>query len=109
MAWLYLFFAGLLETAWAVSMKLSEGFSRPIPSIVTIVAMIGSFGFLALALRTLPLGSAYAIWTGIGTIGAFIIGAAFLNEKVSATHLLALVLILAGIVLMKVAAREVSA
>lgn len=109
MAWLYLFVAGVLETAWAVSMKLSEGFSKPLPTVVTLGAMIGSFGFLSMAMRSLPLGSAYAIWTGIGTLGAFMVGAIFLREHVSGAHLAAVALILSGIVLMKIATKGVGA
>lgn len=108
MAWLYLFVAGVLETAWAVSMKLSEGFSKPLPSVITLGAMIGSFGFLTLALRSLPLGSTYAIWTGIGTLGAFMVGAAFLREHVNGMHLAAVALILSGIVLMTIATQGAS-
>jgi quaternary ammonium compound-resistance protein SugE len=72
MAWVFLIFAGLFEIVWAYSMKLSEGFSKLTPSIITIVFMILSFGLLAYAMRTLPLGTAYTIWTGIGAIGSFI-------------------------------------
>ncbi|WP_445475075.1 DMT family transporter [Larkinella punicea] len=82
-------------------MKQSDGFTRLIPSFITIVAMIASFGLLALAMRTLPLGTAYTIWTGIGAVGAFILGIAFLGEQVSVTRIVAAVLIVAGLVLMK--------
>ncbi|RCR67939.1 quaternary ammonium compound-resistance protein SugE [Larkinella punicea] len=101
MSWIYLVFAGLLEVVWAYSMKQSDGFTRLIPSFITIVAMIASFGLLALAMRTLPLGTAYTIWTGIGAVGAFILGIAFLGEQVSVTRIVAAVLIVAGLVLMK--------
>ena len=74
MAWVFLIFAGLFEIVWAYSMKLSEGFSKLTPSIITIVFMILSFGLLAYAMRTLPLGTAYTIWTGIGAIGSFLGG-----------------------------------
>jgi quaternary ammonium compound-resistance protein SugE len=74
MAWVFLIFAGLFEIVWAYSMKLSEGFSKLTPSIITIVFMILSFGLLAYAMRTLPLGTAYTIWTGIGAIGSFLVG-----------------------------------
>ncbi|WP_138994848.1 quaternary ammonium compound efflux SMR transporter SugE [Larkinella sp. C7] len=101
MSWIYLVFAGLLEVVWAYSMKQSDGFTRLTPSILTIVAMIASFGLLALAMRTLPLGTAYTIWTGIGAVGAFILGIAFLDEQVSVTRIVAAGLIVAGLVLMK--------
>ena len=77
MAWVFLIFAGLFEIVWAYSMKLSEGFSKLTPSIITIVFMILSFGLLAYAMRTLPLGTAYTIWTGIGAIGSFLVGGYF--------------------------------
>jgi len=103
MAWAYLFVAGLLEIVWAFSMKASDGFSRPVPSIITIVAMIASFALLAWAMRTLPLGTAYMVWTGIGAAGAFIVGVAFLGESVTPTRLIAAALVLSGLVLMKLA------
>ncbi|HEY6027433.1 MAG TPA: SMR family transporter, partial [Pseudolabrys sp.] len=74
MAWIVLVFAGLLEIVWAVAMKQSHGFTRLVPSVVTIAAMIGSVVLLALAMRTLPLGTAYTVWTGIGAVGAFLVG-----------------------------------
>lgn len=101
MAWFYLIVAGLLETVWAWSMKLSDGFSRPVPSIVTLVTMVMSFGLLALAMRSLPLGTAYPVWTGIGAVGAFVVGIVFLGEAVSPLRIFAAVLIVAGLVLMK--------
>lgn len=101
MSWIYLIFAGLLEVVWSYFMKQSAGFSRLVPSIITLVAMITSFGLLALAMRTLPLGTAYIIWTGIGAVGAFAIGILVLGEPVNATRLLAALLIVAGLVLMK--------
>jgi len=101
MAWFMLLVAGLLEVVWAYSMKLSEGFTRPVPSIITIVAMIASFGLLALAMRSIPLGSAYTIWTGIGAVGAFILGVVALGEHLSAIRVIAALLIVSGLVLMK--------
>jgi quaternary ammonium compound-resistance protein SugE len=101
MSWIYLIFAGLLEVVWAYFMKQSEGFSRLTPSLITIVAMISSFALLALALRTLPLGTAYTIWTGIGAVGAFVIGILFLGEELNGVRLIAALLIVAGLVLMK--------
>ncbi|MEE4451807.1 quaternary ammonium compound efflux SMR transporter SugE [Novosphingobium resinovorum] len=103
MPWVLLFVAGLLEVVWAFSMKQSQGFTRLWPSLVTIAAMLASFGLLAAAMRALPLGTAYAVWTGIGAVGAFLAGIVFLGEAASVLRLLAAALILGGIVLMKVA------
>jgi quaternary ammonium compound-resistance protein SugE len=103
MAWIVLFAAGLLETVWAVGMKLSHGFTRPMPSAITVAAMIGSVVLLAWAMRTLPLGTAYAVWTGIGTVGAFAAGVAFLGEDGGPLRLTAAAVIVAGLVLMKIA------
>lgn len=101
MAWIYLLVAGLLEVVWAYSMKLSEGFTRPAASIVTIVAMIFSFGLLSIAMRSLPLGTAYTVWTGIGAVGAFIVGIMVLGEQASALRIAAAAMIVGGLVLMK--------
>ncbi|MGV2980881.1 quaternary ammonium compound efflux SMR transporter SugE [Camelimonas sp. ID_303_24] len=103
MAWAYLFVAGLLEIVWAYAMKASHGFSRLTPSIITIVAMIASFTLLAWAMRTLPLGTAYMVWTGIGAAGAFIVGGLFLGESLTPMRLVAAGLVLSGLVLMKLA------
>ena len=101
MAWVYLLLAGLLEIVWAFSMKQSHGFTRLVPSAITIVTMIASFGLLSMAMRTLPLGTAYTIWTGIGAVGAFVVGVVVLGEQVSARRIGAAVLIVSGLVLMK--------
>ncbi|WP_066659881.1 MULTISPECIES: DMT family transporter [unclassified Sphingomonas] len=101
MAWILLFVAGLLEVVWASTMKLSDGFTRPLPAAITIVALIASFALLAAAMRELPLGTAYTIWTGIGAIGAFVVGIVFLGEAITPARLLAAVLIVSGIGLMK--------
>lgn len=101
MAWIYLLAAGILEIVWAFSMKKSEGFTLLVPSAVTIVTMIASFGLLAIAMRSLPLGTAYTIWTGIGAVGAFVVGVAILGEALTTVRVLAALLIVAGIVLMK--------
>jgi quaternary ammonium compound-resistance protein SugE len=101
MAWIYLIIAGLFEIVWAFAMKQSDGFTRTGATAVTIAAMIASFALLALAMRTLPLGTAYTIWTGIGAVGAFVVGIAALGEAASATRILAALLIVAGLVLMK--------
>ena len=104
MSWIALLIAGLLEVLWAWSMKLSNGFTHLTYSLVTIAAMLASFGLLALALRTLPLGTAYTIWTGVGAVGAFIVGIAFLGEQLSPVRVCAALLIVAGLVLMKLSA-----
>jgi quaternary ammonium compound-resistance protein SugE len=101
MAWIYLVIAGILEVAWAYSMKLSEGFSRPWPTALTLVLMIASFGLLSISMRSLPLGTAYTIWTGIGAVGAFVVGILVLGEQASLMRIAAGALIVCGIVLMK--------
>jgi quaternary ammonium compound-resistance protein SugE len=100
-AWLALTIAGLLEVVWAFSMKQSEGFTRLWPSTVTGAAMLLSFALLAWSMRLLPLGTAYAVWTGIGAVGAFLVGIAVLGEPASPLRVLAAVLIVGGLVLMK--------
>lgn len=100
-AWFLLSIAGVLEVVWAFSMKQSEGFSRFWPSIVTLIAMIISFALLSWSMRTLPLGTAYTVWTGIGAVGAFVVGIVILGEAASPLRIAAAVLIVAGIALMK--------
>lgn len=97
MAWIYLLLAGLLEIAWVFGLKASNGFSRPLPTLLTVACMAASFWLLALAMRTLPLGTSYAIWTGIGTLGAFIVGVAVFGESVDALRIICITLIVAGI------------
>jgi quaternary ammonium compound-resistance protein SugE len=106
MAWIYLVIAGLLEVVWAFSMKQSAGFTRLWPSVGTLVFMIASFALLAHAMRTLPLGTAYTVWTGIGAVGAFIVGIVILHEPASALRVLAAVLIVSGLVLMKLTSAQ---
>ena len=101
MAWIALLVAGLLEIVWALSMKQSEGFTRLVPSVVTLVALAGSMGLLAYAMRALPLGTAYPIWVGIGAIGAFALGVIMLGEVVSLPRIGAVILIVTGVVLLK--------
>ncbi len=101
MPWISLFVAGVLEVVWAVAMKQSHGFSRPLPSVVTIAAMVASFWLLAIAMRSIPLGTAYTIWTGIGAVGAFLVGIVFLAEPVNAMRIVAAMLVVSGLVLMK--------
>ena len=95
--------AGLLEVVWAFSMKQSEGFTRLWPSLVTLVTMVLSFVLLAASMRSLPLGTAYTIWTGIGAVGAFIVGILVLGETLNAARLVAALLIVSGLILMEVA------
>lgn len=101
MAWVLLFLAGLLEVAWAVGLKYTDGFTRPLPTSGVIIAMIGSVVLLALAVRTLPLGTAYAVWTGIGTAGAVLLGIVLFSEPATLLRLVFVGLIVAGIVGLK--------
>ncbi|WP_353621254.1 multidrug efflux SMR transporter [Labrenzia sp. R4_1] len=101
MAWVLLLLAGLLEIIWAYAMKQSHGFSRLLPTLVMALAMAGSFGLLAVSMRSLPLGTAYMIWTGIGAIGAFAVGVWVLGEAITPQRLIAALLIVAGMVTMK--------
>lgn len=103
MAWVYLFIAGFLEIIWAYSMKKSVGFTVLIPTAITIVTMIASFALLSLAMKTLPLGTAYTIWTGIGAVGAFVVGIAVLGEAITPARIIAALLIVSGILTMKLA------
>lgn len=105
MAWIALLVAGLFEVLWAYSMKLSEGFTRPTPTLITFAAMFVSFGLLAWAMRSLPLGTSYMVWTGIGAVGAFVVGIAFLGEAATPMRIIAALLIASGIVLMKVSSN----
>ncbi len=97
MKWIILLIAGIFEISWAVGLKFSHGFSILIPSVITVICMILSFYFLALALKSLPLGTAYAIWTGIGTLGTVIFGIILFKEPITAMRLLCIGLILSGI------------
>jgi quaternary ammonium compound-resistance protein SugE len=103
MAWVYLFLAGLFEIGWALGLKQTEGFTRLFPSLVTAGCMIVSLGLLGLALRSLPLGTAYAIWTGIGTVGTVVAGMMIHGEPANALRLGCITLIVAGIVGLKLA------
>ena len=98
MAWIVLFVAGLLEVGWAVGLKYTEGFTRLWPTIGTAVALTASMGLLGVALRTLPLGTAYAVWTGIGSVGTAVLGIVLFREPATAMRLTCIALILAGIV-----------
>jgi quaternary ammonium compound-resistance protein SugE len=103
MAWTLLVVAGLLEIVWAIGLKFTEGFSRPGPSFVTLVALVASFYLLSRALETLPVGTGYAVWTGIGASGTAVIGMLVLNESASPLRLVSLALIVAGIAGLKLA------
>lgn len=103
MAWIYLVIAGLLEIVWAYFMKQSAGFTRLWPSVITFVTMGMSFALLSISMKTLPLGTAYTVWTGIGAVGAFVVGALWLNEGVHPMRVAAAGLIIAGLVLMRLA------
>ena len=98
MAWLVVVVAGLLETGFAIALKASDGFSRLLPSLAFVGCAAGSFGLLTYALRTLPVGSAYAVWTGIGAVGTAVVGMVLLGEQVSAARIASIALVVAGVV-----------
>ena len=102
MSWLILFFAGLLETVWATGLKYTEGFSRPLPTVGTLIAMAASFWLLSIAMKELPLGTAYAVWTGIGAVGAVILGIILFQDPLTLPRVLCVGLIVAGLVGLKV-------
>jgi quaternary ammonium compound-resistance protein SugE len=106
MPWLFLLLAGVMEVVWAYHMKQAQGFTRLGPSLVTLFTMLASFALLAVAMRSLPLGTAYTIWTGIGAVGAFLVGIFVLGEEVNPTRVAAAVLICTGLVLMKWGSME---
>ena len=101
MPWVFLIFAGFLEVAWAFAMKQSDGFTRVLPTLAMAGAMAGSFALLALAMRSLPLGTAYTVWTGIGAVGAFIVGVWFLGEPLTIQRTAAALLIVTGMIMMR--------
>lgn len=103
MAWVVLFVAGLLEVAWAVGLKYTAGFTRPLPSLGVAVSLVASVVLLGISLKTLPLGTAYAVWTGIGTVGTALLGILLFREPATAVRLVCITLILAGIVGLKLA------
>jgi len=102
MSWTYLFIAGVLEIIWAIGLKYTEGFSKLTPSVITIIAMIASVIFLALALKTIPVGTGYAVWTGIGAVGTAILGIVLFAEPATAARIGCIALIVAGIVGLKI-------
>jgi quaternary ammonium compound-resistance protein SugE len=106
MAWILLVVAGAFEIVWAYYMKESSGFTRLWPSVITFVTMLVSFALLSLAMRTLPLGTAYAVWTGIGAVGTFIVGVAVLGESADFMRVLAAALIVGGLLLMRLSTAQ---
>lgn len=106
MAWIILLVAGLFEIGWAIGLKYTDGFTRPLPTALTVASMIVSIGLLGLALKTLPVGTAYAIWTGIGTVGTVALGIVLLGESASALRLACIGLIVVGILGLKLVSPE---
>jgi quaternary ammonium compound-resistance protein SugE len=104
--WIILIVAGVLEVGWAIGLKYTEGFTRPLPTVLTVAAMIASMGLLGIAVRTLPIGTAYAVWTGIGTLGTVIVGILLLGESASLPRLLCVLLIVIGILGLKLTASH---
>ena len=104
MSWIILFFAGLFEVGWAVGLKYTDGFSKPLPTALTIAAMAVSLGLLGLAMKELPLGTAYAIWTGVGAVGTVIAGIILFGESMALVRLVSVALIVTGLVGLKVSA-----
>jgi quaternary ammonium compound-resistance protein SugE len=102
MAWIYLFAAGLFECGWAIGLKYTEGFSRPVPSLLTIAAMAVSFVLLSAAMKSIPVGTAYAVWTGIGAVGVAILGVVLFSEALNLYRVASILLILLGIIGLKV-------
>ena len=102
MAWMLLLVAGLLEIVWAFTMKLSQGFTRPGPSAITLLTMLIGFAMLSFSMKSLPLGTAYTVWTGIGAVGAFVVGIVALGEPLTTARVVAALLIVSGLILMKV-------
>jgi quaternary ammonium compound-resistance protein SugE len=109
MAWVVLFVTGLFEIGWAVGLKYTDGFTRLWPTVATGVALVASMGLLGVALRTLPLGTAYAVWTGIGSVGTAVLGIVLFREPATAMRLVCIALIVAGIVGLKLASDRLSA
>ncbi|SDS59030.1 quaternary ammonium compound efflux SMR transporter SugE [Pseudomonas oryzae] len=103
MSWLILLLAGLFEVGWAIGLKYSDGFSRPLPTVLTIAAMLTSIALLGLAMKSLPLGTAYAVWTGIGALGTLIAGALLFGEVLTPLRLLSILLIASGLAGLKLA------
>lgn len=104
MSWIILFFAGLFEVGWAVGLKYTDGFSKPLPTVLTVAAMAVSLGLLGLAMKELPLGTAYAIWTGVGAVGTVIAGIILFGESMALVRLVSVALIITGLIGLKVSA-----
>ncbi len=104
MAWIYLFFAGLFEVGWAIGLKYTEGFTKLLPTAGTVASMVVSLGLLGLALKELPVGTGYAVWTGIGTVGTAILGIVLFGEPATAIRLGCIALIVAGLIGLKLVA-----
>ena len=102
MAWVVLFFAGILEIVWAYSMKMSDGFTKVVPTILTLFFVVLSFFLLSYSMRSLPLGTAYTVWAGIGVVGSFVVGVLVLGESANFIRVLAALLIFSGLILMKI-------
>lgn len=108
MDWVYLFIAAMFEMGWAIGLKYTEGFTRLWPSVFTILGTIASFFFLSVAVKNLPIGTAYAVWTGIGTVGTVLFGILFLGEPKDLTRVVCILLIVAGIIGLKVTSSSPS-
>lgn len=106
MAWIILFIAGLLECAWAVGLKYAEGFTRPVPSVLTVVAMVASFWLLSIAMKTVPVGTAYAVWTGIGAVGVAIAGMLLFGESREVARIFCIFLIISGVAGLRILAGK---
>jgi len=106
MAWIYLIIAGLLEIGWAIGLKYTEGWTKLFPSVLTVLGMVASFYFLSLALKVLPIGTAYAIWTGIGTVGAAVLGMLIFGDSREAIRIVCILIIVAGIAGLKITTSQ---
>lgn len=105
MAWFLVVISGLLEVGWAIGLKASHGLSRPLPAVLTVLGMLASFALLSIAVRQLPIGTAYAVWVGIGAVGTALVGIAVFREPASAARIFCLVLVVAGIIGLKLTTR----
>lgn len=105
MAWFLVVISGLLEVGWAIGLKASNGLSRPLPAVLTVLGMLASFALLSIAVRQLPIGTAYAVWVGIGAVGTALVGIAVFREPASAARIFCLVLVVAGIIGLKLTTR----
>lgn len=106
MEWIYLVTAGFFEVGWAIGLKYSQGFTKILPSAITVAGMVASFYFLSLSLKSLPLGNAYAIWTGIGTVGTLVLGIILFKEPINVMRIICIALIVVGIVGLKLISAD---